>query len=102
MVPIPYNEAVSLDSERKQFITIVLENGKEYTGEFSDLRIQRESIPEGKYAYDLRDADCGGNVCQVQYFVLVNHFGTIITNTPIDNIEEGPIVTDWWFSETEV
>ena len=101
MVLISYNVAVPSDPKSKDFITIVLENGKEYTGEFSDLRIQRETIPEGKYAYDLRDVDCEGNVRQVLYFARVNHFGTIITDTPIDNIEDGPIVTDWWFEYNE-
>ena len=98
MIPIPYSEAVPSDPNRKQYLVLVLENGLQYKGEFSDLRIQRDTIPEGTVAYDLRDADCSGDICQVQPFVLVNHFGTFITETPIPNIEEGPLVKEWWFS----
>jgi len=45
---------------------------------FSNMRMDRESLPEGCYAYDVRDDDeCGGNFAQVQPYVVVNHWGTI-------------------------
>ena len=98
MIPVPYNEAVPQELSSKEYITIVLEDNTEYTGEFTDLRVDRKTIPEGLYAYDLRDADCSGDICQVQYIVWVNHFGTIITDKPITNIDDAPSVKDWWFT----
>lgn len=51
--------------------------GKTYL--FTNLRVDRTSIPEGSHAYDVRDDDeCGGNFAQIQPYVLVNHWGTII------------------------
>lgn len=49
--------------------------GKAYL--FTNARVDRESIPEGLYAYDVGD-DCDGNFWRVQRFVMVNHWGTII------------------------
>ncbi len=96
MVPIPFNEAVS------GLITIRLDDGKEYTGLFSDVRVSRYTVPKGLYAYDLRDDDeCTGTPCQVQRFVLVNYLGTIITKTPIVNIDTGPCVIDSYFPEVD-
>ena len=100
MIPVPYSKAIPLKSSSKEYITIVLEDDSEYTGEFSSLRIDRDTIPEGKYAYDLRDSDgCTGDVCQVKNYILVNHFGTMVTDTPIEGIDDGPIVKEWWLSD---
>ena len=53
-------------------------------------RISREIIPEGLYAYDLRhDDDCTGDICEIKPFVLVNHWGTIISKVPIEMSEDG-------------
>ena len=96
MKPIPFGEAVS------GIITIKLENGKEYTGLYSDVRVSRYTVPEVLYAYDIRDDDeCSGTPCQVQRFVLVNYLGTIITKTPIVNIDNGPCVIDSYFPEID-
>ena len=57
---------------------------------FTSLRIDRKTLPEGLYAYDLRDCDdCTGNPCEVKDFVLVNHWGTAITKEPIEGANEG-------------
>ena len=96
MKPIPFGEAVS------GLITITVEDGKEYTGLFSDIRVSRDTVPKGLYAYDLRDDDdCSYTPCQVQKFVLVNYLGTIITKTPIVNIDSGPCVIDSYFPEID-
>ena len=96
MKPIPFGEAVS------GLITITVEDGKEYTGLFSDIRVSRGTVPKGLYAYDLRDDDdCSYTPCQVQKFVLVNYLGTIITKTPIVNIDSGPCVIDSYFPEMD-
>ncbi|MBO6231653.1 MAG: hypothetical protein J6O50_13935 [Ruminiclostridium sp.] len=39
---------------------------------FTNSRLDRTTIPEGLYAYDLRD-ECDGNINELKEFVLVNH-----------------------------
>lgn len=73
-------------------------NGKEYHGEFTNLRVERESLPKGKFAYDLRhDDECGGNICELANYILVNHMGTFISDEEIPFPDEGYII----FSDEE-
>lgn len=52
--------------------------------DFSNLRIIRETIPLGKYAYDLRYDDEGrGIASEIAEYVLINHLGTIVSEVPI-------------------
>ena len=52
---------------------------------FTNLRIDRNTVPKGMYAYDVRhDDDMQGEPCEIAPFILVNHWGTIISNTPLD------------------
>jgi hypothetical protein len=52
---------------------------------FSCLRIDRTTVPEGLYAYDVRhDDECQGDVCEIKPHILVNHWGTIICSEPIE------------------
>ena len=51
---------------------------------FTNMRIQRDTVPKGYYAYDVRhDDDCQGDAVQIARSILVNHWGTLITR---DNI----------------
>ena len=51
---------------------------------FTCLRIDRASVPRGYYAYDVRhDDECRGDAVQLGRFVLVNHWGTLITRDEI-------------------
>ena len=50
---------------------------------FSSTRIKKEDVPKGMYKYDLRADDIGWEVIEVNRSIMVHHFGTIITNTPI-------------------
>jgi hypothetical protein len=46
---------------------------------FTSIRIKRDTIPDGLYAYDVRhDDECRGIPCEIAPFVMVNHWGTII------------------------
>lgn len=57
---------------------------------FTDLRIDRNTLPDGIYAYDLRHDDYGhGNICEIKSFVTVNHWGTILTDDPIPMSDGG-------------
>ncbi len=61
-------------------------NGKEYL--FTNLRIKRDTLPDGVVAYDVRDC-CDGEFHQVQKYVMVNHWGTIIGLDPLPLEEDG-------------
>ena len=50
------------------------------TGLFTSMRVQRDTVPKGYYAYDVRhDDDCKGDAVQLARSILVNHWGTLIT-----------------------
>ena len=49
-------------------------NGKEIKGKFSNARINKDTIPEGIYAYDFRGGD-DEYLCTLEQNVLVNHEG---------------------------
>ena len=77
-------------------LELTLENGATYVGMFTDMRLDRETLPEGKFAYDCRHDDASwAELCQLQPFVLVNHAGTFVVNEPIPNAEEGPLIMEW-------
>lgn len=52
-------------------------------GVFSNLRIQRDSLPEGFYKYALREGE-DSLCCQVAEEIMVNHAGDFITKEPLD------------------
>lgn len=58
--------------------------------DFSDMRIDRSTIPEGKYQYEVAgDDDSGGDPARVQRGVMVNFFGTLICDEPLPLGEDG-------------
>ncbi len=62
---------------------------------FTCLRIDRKSLPEGLYAYDLRDSDdCDGTPSELKSFVMVNHWGTVITKEPIEGADNGIVLDE--------
>ena len=62
---------------------------------FTNLRIDRKSLPNGLYAYDLRDSDeCDGTPSELKTFIMVNHWGTVIVKEPIDGADEGIVLND--------
>lgn len=68
------------ENERYERVEVL---GKECL--FTCLRIDRKTIPEGMYAYDVRhDDECQGDPCELKPYVLVNHWGTIICDEPIE------------------
>ena len=57
---------------------------------YSNGRIDREKLPEGLYAYDLRGSDDDpGLPVTIQEYVVVNHAATVITAAPIDLTDAG-------------
>ena len=51
---------------------------------FTCCRVDRKTVPKGLHVYDVRhDDDCQGIPCQIKEFILVNHWGTIISTKPL-------------------
>lgn len=60
---------------------------------FSNFRIDRCTVPDGLYAYDLRDS-CDGIANELKSYVTVNHFGTVLVKEPIAGAENGIRLTE--------
>lgn len=57
---------------------------------FTSLRIDRDTLPEGIFLYELRYGDEDwSDPCQLARSILVNHYGTILTREPIQRPVEG-------------
>ncbi len=59
---------------------------------FTNMRIDRNTLPDGLYAYDLRD-ECNGEPNELKSFVLVNHLGTVVVKEPIEGADSGVELT---------
>lgn len=58
--------------------------------EFNDMRIDRDTIPESKYQYEVAgDDDSGGDPVRGSLGVLVNFFGTLICDKPLPIGDDG-------------
>lgn len=91
-----YNE------KKSQFMHLVaISEGKRYEGEFIDLRINRKTVPDGKFMYHCRHDDNGDWVTPVtiEPSVFVNFCGSLITDEEI--IFEGDYcridIDKYWF-----
>lgn len=52
--------------------------------EFSDMRIDRSSVPKGKYRYEVADDDeSQGNPARIRHSIMVNFFGTLVSDVPL-------------------
>lgn len=49
---------------------------------FTNARVDRDSLPKGYYAYDIRSGD-RRDFSTIEPVVLINHTGTILTQRPI-------------------
>ena len=64
-------------------------------GLFSNGRIDRNTLPDGLYAYDLRGSDDDpGDPIAVEEKVVVNHAGTVILGEPLALGEDGRLMLD--------
>ena len=67
--------AVDANNEVFEIVTI---DGREAL--FTNLRIDRETVPKGFYCYDIRETEgFSGVAASVEQYVLVNHWGSILT-----------------------
>lgn len=61
---------------------------------FSDLRIDRESVPKGYFMYEVRHGDDDwGDPCQLATWIMVNHYGTLISAQPV-KLEKSPTINN--------
>lgn len=61
--------------------------------EFYDVRIERSSVPQGLYHYEVAgDDDSGGDPVRGAKGILVNFFGTLISRTELPLDEEGKLI----------
>ena len=66
--------------------------GKE--GLFTDYRVNRDTIPEGYFMYEIRhDDDCQGDPVQIAKWVIVNFWGTLLVKEPF-NLEPSPMTNN--------
>lgn len=58
--------------------------------EFSDMRIDRSTVPKGKYQYEIAaDDESSGEPARVKLGIMVNFFGTLICDEPLHIGEDG-------------
>lgn len=52
---------------------------------FTCLRIDRSTVPKGLYLYEVRhDDDQRGDPVQIANWIMVNHWGTLISSEPLN------------------
>jgi len=57
---------------------------------FTCARVDRSTVPKGMYLYEVRhDDEMRGDPCQIANWIVVNHWGTLISNEPI-RLEKRP------------
>lgn len=51
---------------------------------FTCARCDRKTLPSGMYMYEIRHDDgCKGVPCEIAPWILVNHWGTVVSNKPV-------------------
>lgn len=61
---------------------VILIDSKEYEGFITCIRVNKDTLPDGWYAYDLREED--GEICELKDgYIWVNHYGTFCTQNVI-------------------
>lgn len=62
---------------------------------FTDMRIDKKTVPNGMYQYEVRyDDDNVGDPVQIARNIAVNYLGTIISNRPIKLPSDGYLDID--------
>lgn len=76
-----FDELLKTNDAQGIILTVL---GIGYPAVFTNFRLDRATIPDGYFAYDLRESDETSEFCEIADNILVNHGGTVITKTPID------------------
>lgn len=76
-------EGVTLLDATKEIYEVVTVLGKQML--FTCQRIARKTVPQGLYMYEVRHDDAmQGIPCQIANWIMVNHWGTLISDTPLE------------------
>ena len=78
-------EMETVDAQKEMYEEVEL-LGRE--GLFTELRVDKETVPEGVYCYELRHGDDNGFPVSVEENVRVNYFGAVLFTEPLDLGEE--------------
>lgn len=84
MEPVPYNREDSYKAIRIDGLCAL----------FTDIRIERDTLPPGIYAYDIRESDDGTHLSTIEPTVGVNHGGTILTFREIPMPQKGYVTIE--------
>lgn len=80
MVRVTFQELMEECKNKENFV--LDPRGKNRNeGFFTDLRIDRDTVPEGYYIYEFRSRN--GDLSTLENRVLIDHAGTLITKTPV-------------------
>lgn len=61
---------------------------------YTESLIDRHSVPDGYYAYDIRDPIGDGEICEIRNFIRHGRDGTFIICKPIDGADCGVVITE--------
>ena len=76
---------VNFNDEKFQEVTV-----KGITCRYSDMRIDRDTVPDGLYLYEVAgDDDIGDEPARVKKAILVNFIGTLITDKELPLGKDG-------------
>lgn len=91
MKPVPYSE---VDDWHDVIIHTPVVDVK---GKFTVLRVDHDTLPKGLHAYDIRHGDESDwtDMASIEYHVLVNHCGTLVTGRDLKLPEWGYQITDY-------
>lgn len=59
--------------------------------EFSDLRIDRATVPKGKFLYEIGDSCSDGVPARIQRGIMVDFYGTLICDRELPLDEQGTL-----------
>ena len=66
--------------------------------DFSDMRIDRSTVPKARYQYEVADDDeSQGDPARVKRGIMVNFFGTLISDVPLPIGRDGVL----WLYEND-
>lgn len=64
---------------------------------FTNMRLDRDTVPAGIFCYDVRDSDAlDGSMAEIKAVVVVNHWGTILCKEPFPTDESGSYYPKDW------
>lgn len=71
---------MAVDAREERFERVMID-GREVL--FTNLRIDRSTVPKSLYCYDIRETDgFSGVAASVERYVWVNHWGSILSKEP--------------------